>query len=217
MSPNNLAPSTTKNRLAEIAENFPLSMRVVDPQAYVAFIGDRKDINLQKYEHYQPTLNGSILILVPKRALVEKTIEWQLGLEVSAIMSPTVAIDAFENRYDDLAFDLARASIETNSGGKPLLVNLLISENALFHTEAIERWILKLRELSAYGFYLVVLREDGNYTQSFRHASQLVGLLRICHQLALMSQYVLVGYCDLVSLMLHAVGVNGTCTGGGTI
>ena len=213
MSPNNLAPKTTKNRLAEIADNFPHSMRLVDPQAYVAFVGNRKDKNLQKYDHYQPTLNGSIFNPSAKRRLVEKTIEWQLGLEVSAIMSPTVAIDAFEDAYDQLAFDLARESIEQYSGDKPLFVNLLISENALFQTDAIESWVLKLHELSANSFYLVVLRDDGNYTQSFRHVSQLVGLLRICHQLASISRHVLVGYCDMLSLMLHAVGVSGTCTG----
>ena len=213
MSPLNLIPSSTKNHLAKIAENHPSSVRLVDPQNYVQLFDNPKIEKLGRYPHFGWMSEDSVFDPSRRRNLVEKTLEWQSELAVSAFMSPTVFVTEFGSQYDEVAFRLAEESINQRTSQRPLLINLLVSEYALFDHRAMEEWLDDLVELEVDGFYLVIERHATDYSQRFDHVNQLIGLMRICHKLSSFGHYVLVGYCDIATLLLHAVGVDGTATG----
>lgn len=213
MSPLNLIPTSTKNRLARFAAEYPGSIRLADPQIYTLMLDNPKNNKLREYPHFQTVSKDWISNPAKRRGLVEKTLEWQSELDVTAVMSPTVAVDALNEHNDELAFELAEESINRHNVQKPLLINVLISEDVLYDADAVEDWLQKLIELPVRGYYLVVERRAANYAQRFNHVDQLMCLMRICQQLASNNKRVLVGYCDLSTVLLHAVGVDATGTG----
>ena len=144
---------------------------------------------------------------------VNDTLQWQSQLNVSAIVSPTVTISTFGSQWEQISWMLAQQTIAAHDGSKPLLISLVVEENALRQRKAVDAWLNNLTKLDVEGFYLVVLRGSDIYRQHFDPES-LSSLLRICHSLSHVNEYrVVVGYTDMLTLLLHAVGVEATGAG----
>ena len=144
---------------------------------------------------------------------VADALDWQNRLDVTAVLSPTVVVDDLQGPWASIASSLARASIAQHKGERPLLISLVVGESALRQTNHVSRWIDGLGELEAAGFYLIVRRDSEDYRQHFE-ATALASLLRVCHSLGSARGYkVVVGYSDMVTLLLHAVGVTSTGAG----
>ena len=112
-----------------------------------------------------------------------------------------------------VATRLTRETITQYNDNRPLLISLVVGESALRQSNHIDRWIDGLAELDVAGFYLVVDRDSADYQQHFE-ATALASLLSTCDSLAELRDWrVVVGYADMVTLLLHAVGV--TATGAG--
>ncbi|MEJ0072136.1 MAG: hypothetical protein WDO24_29310 [Pseudomonadota bacterium] len=60
--------------------------------------------------------------------------DFQSGLRVSHICSPTVSIDAFNDRWNSVALNIAAESINVHQrigDRRPLLISLVVHEQAL--------------------------------------------------------------------------------------
>ena len=213
MSPRNETPRRLAAFLSEIKSSHPSAERLADPQFYVSTVPQPNKMRLKDYQHLAYGLGPSSFQPHQISQYVKDTLTWQYGLEVSAIISPTVSVDDMHGQWVSVATELARETVAQHSDHRPLLVNLVVGEAALRQSHYLDRWVDSLAELDAPGFYLIVNRDLQDYQQHFE-ATALAALLRICYSLAhLKKRTVIVGYTDMLTVLLHAVGVQATGAG----
>ena len=196
-----------------LRRSYPSAELLADPQFYVGTVPQAHNMYLTDYPHYVRGLTTSSFRAHEIRQYVTDTLTWQYGLDVSSVISPTVVVDDVHGRWAQIATELARATVTQYNDRRPLLISLAIGEAALRQGNDLDRWIQGLADLNVPGFYLIVSRDSADYQQDFE-SEALASVLRACYYLAeLRRRTVVVGYADMVTLMLHAVGV--TATGAG--
>ena len=210
VSPRDERPERLAALLAKIPNNLE---RLADPQLYAGTVVNPRVGKLPQYDHYRANLTPASFGPVAIREIVQDTLAWQDNLNVSAFISPTVLVDAHTSRWAQIAMILAQETINQHQANKPLLISLVIAEEALREVQLVDGWLNEITQMDVDGFYLVIRRLSEAYRQQFE-PDILTSLLRVCYSLAEINDYrVFVGYSDMVSLLLHAVGVTGT--GGG--
>lgn len=213
MSPRDEAPSRLSSFLLDIQASYPNTERLADPQFYVGNIWPVRDGRLTEYPHYRPHLTPMAFSTTDIRNYVDAALVWQHGLAVSSVLSPTVMVDDLGSAWAQIALMLAQETVRQHDGSKPLLVSLIVGEEALRQRAQVDYWLDSLTQLDVDGFYLVIRRVSESYGQRY-DAEVLAPLLRVCYSLAELNQYrVIVGYTDMATLLLHAVGVSGTGAG----
>ena len=213
VSPRDETPMNLGKLLDEVAAIAHDAERFVDPQLYSSTIPNPHDIYLPHYPHYRKGLSSISFSPNELTNIVSDTFEWQSKLNVTAVVSPTVLVDVLGSQWAQVSMMFAQEAVNQHSGKKPLLISIAVDEDALRDSRALNSWLNDLTTLQADGFYIVVRRTMEGYQQHFE-PSNLSGLLSICYSLAELNKYkVIVGYSDIVTLLLHAVGVTGTACG----
>ena len=213
MSPLNETPAKLASFLSSLSAFKPNSERLVDPQNYVGNIPGAEDKKLKKYHYYKPNLVLGSCSPEVVRNIVTETLDWQRDFDVSAILTPTVMVDDLRGRWAQIAMMLAHESITQSVKNESLIISHIVSEDALRDISVVDAWLDELTQLNVAGFYLIVARSIETYRQSY-DPQVLAALLRVCYSLGELNRYrVYVGYTDMVTLLLHAVGVTGIATG----
>lgn len=213
VSPRDENPDNLASFLSQIHGDYPSADRIVDPQLYAGTVWPVRDGNLPKYPHYRSRLTPVLFSPALIRDLVSESLNWQYGLDVSAVVSPTIMMEDFGSHWAQIAMMCAQETAAQHNNDLPLLISLLVSEDALRHRLSVDDWLNNLTQLDVEGFYLIIRRSSEAYRQHF-DPDALASLIRVCYSLAELNQYTLyVGYADMVTLLLHAVGVTGTGSG----
>ena len=213
MSPRDEIPSNLSAFLAQLRSKDPSIERLVDPQFHIGTVWPANDEKLRAYGHYVPHLGLASFSATGIQSFVGATLRWQAGLDVSAVVSPTVMVDDLNSRWSHVAMMLAQESLLQHDGSKPLLISIIVGEDALRHRALVDTWLDELTTLEADGFYLVVRRSLDTYRQHY-DPDVLAALLHTCYSLASINQFrVFVGYTDMITLLLHSVGVTATAAG----
>ena len=217
MSPRDELRDNLAAFLSTIQASYPNAERLVDPQLYAGTIWPVRDGRLPNYSRYKQHLTPGSFSPAEIRNFVRTALEWQDQLAVSTVVSPTVMVDDLGSQWAQIAMMLAQETVDQHDGSKPLLISLVVTEEVLRQRTPVDYWLNGLTELDVDGFYLVVRRMAATYRQHYDSAEVLTSLLRICYSLAELNRYrVLVGYTDMATLLLHAVGVTGTGAGWST-
>ncbi len=213
ISPRDESPTNLAAFLASIASEWPSTERLVDPQLYVGTILPVNAPKLLCYPYYRERLTPVSFSPNDIRFFVSESLKWQSTLDISAVLSPTVMVDDLSNQWAQISMMLAQETVAQHDGTKPLLVSLVIGEDALRQRNSVHRWLDDLTTLEVDGFYLVVRRSSESYRQHYE-PEVLTSLLHICYSLAELNQYrVFSGYTDMATMLLHAVGITGSGAG----
>ncbi len=213
MSPRDELPGNLASYLNSLRDSHPSAERLVDPLFHIGTVSSASDGKLPRYPHYNSQLTPRSFSATNIQNFVRDTLDWERGLSVSAFVSPTVMVDDLSNQWAQIAMMLAQDTISQHDGDKPLLISLVIGEEALRQRALVDSWLDDLTMLDVDGFYLVIRRTDETYRQNY-DPDILASLLNVCFSLAEVNQYrVFAGYMDMVTLLLHAVGVTGTGAG----
>ena len=213
MSPRDEAPANLSAFLSSIQNTYPSTERLVDPQLYVGAVWPVRDGKLPDYPHYQQHLTPSSFSPSGIQQFVNATLAWQDSLDVTAIVSPTVIVDDLRSQWAQIALMFAQETITQYRGTRPLIISLVINEDALRQRVPVDDWLNDLTQLNVDGFYLVVKRTADTYRQHY-DAGILAPLLGVCYSLAELNDYRLyMGYTDMVTAVFHAVGVTATSAG----
>ena len=213
MSPRDESPTNLSSFLTSIAAHHPCVERLVDPQLYAGTIWPVRDGKLSDYPHYRQHLTPISFSPSEIQTFVRNSLSWQSNLDISAFVSPTVMVDDLGSQWAQIAMMLAQETVAQHDGSKPLLISLVVGEDVLRHRAPVYSWLDDLSRLDIDGFYLVVRRSSETYRQHY-DSEILTSLLHICYSLVELNEYrVFVGYTDMATLLLHAVGVTGTGAG----
>ena len=213
MSPRDERPPNLASFLSALTATHPNVERLVDPQLHAGTIIGARDGRLPSYGHYRRNLVPSSFSPSAIQDFVREALNWQNSLDVSSVVSPTVSVEDLGGRWAQIALMLAQETVAQFNGTKPLLISLVVREDALRHLAPVDNWLDELTRLDVDGFYLVVFRNSEIYRQHY-DPEVLSALMRVCYSLGELNQYrVYVGYADMATLLLHAVGVTRTAAG----
>ena len=213
MSPRDERPENLAAFLSNLHSEFPESVRLVDPLFHIGTVPSANVRWLDQYLHFEQGLTTNSFRPAAIRDFVDETLTWQDELDVSAVISPTVMVDDLLSRWAQIALNLGQEALDQYDGNKTLMIGLVVGESALRHRASVDEWLDSLTQLDVGGFYLVVRRESELYRQHY-DSDVLASLMHVCHSLAELNDYqVYVGYTDMATLLLHAVGVTGTGSG----
>ena len=220
LSPANEDAESLVALLADCKKAGPQADLLIDPQLYVATMSGVRDTKLAKHGWYpKKTLKPASFTLRETPRIVGAALDWQYKLGVTTIVSPTVPITALDREpYSQISYMMAEeACVHHDESGdkRPLLISVLMREDALQRTEAVHEFFDRLRGLepAPAGFYLIVERLNPGYTQSYEERA-LANLLWCCHVLGnLDGMQVIVGYTDMVGILAQAAGAKATACG----
>ena len=152
------------------------------------------------------------------RRYAEDTLQFQVDLGVSALLSPTIIFDSFSDRWHQIALNLADASLEFHAsltGPPPLLLSFVFAEEALAAAGEVNRFLdtVTQEDWHADGFYFIVARGENAYNQRFEplRLAQYLYLIYVLGRLN--GLRVLCGYTDFVGILLRAAGAEAFATG----
>ncbi len=212
----NEKPQNLKDCLAELRRGIQCEL-LFDPQFYVSTLIPPNDRYLPEYPYYEAGRTAADFIGASRiKGFVERTLGFQSQLGVDRLISPTVLMNGFTDRWSQVALTLADASIEYHAGLKdppPLLLSFLIAEGAFDSKDELDSFLDTLTAWDVDGFYLIVARDERAYSQRFDDA-RLAHLLYAVHVLADRNGFrVVCGYSDFVGVLLRSVGATAFATG----
>lgn len=191
---------------------------ILDPQFYHTTFQNSKDGNLDDYPFYDgyhgiSAFRGSKNL----RGFTQNVLEYQETLPFTYLTSPTIYLNSFGSREAQVVLNFANESIDVktdNNFQKPLLLSLVIHENAFLDKRSMEDFLDELSMMDAHGIYLVISRNTSGYHQSFDDATKLANIMAFIYSLSIINDMkVTVGYSDLLGLIYLSVGAHQIATG----
>lgn len=196
--------------------NYPSVDILFDPQFYVSTIVPANEGKLISYNYYSPSLTRKNFV-VPSdlTRYVKQTIDYQLGLNLRKMVSPSVLIDNFNDTWSQIALSLAHESEAYHrsiSNDSLLLISLCFNESALRNNDALNEFLDMISSLDVHGFYIIVKRENNGSPQI--EPIILQNLMYLSYVLSDINQYeVVFGYTDFVGIPLYATGISAISCG----
>ena len=217
VSPRDETPDAAESLIASIASTHPDSARLFDPLFHVGMITTENDGKLPNYDYYRPNLTRRDFIGAARYAgYAADVLGFQYGLDVSAIISPTIELANFGDSSAQIVLQLADACAEHHAGqtdSRPLLISFLINENALGSRDDLNEFLDMITLIDASGFYVMMSRLSSTH-RPLIEPDCLAGLMYMVYIMRVVNQFdVYCGYSDLIGLPLHAAGATATACG----
>jgi hypothetical protein len=215
----NEKPDALRAYVAQIHAAYKGCELLFDPQFYVSTLTPANDRYLPEYPYYKPGRSASDFTGVSRvRRYAEDTLNFQVDLGVSALLSPTIIFGSFSDRWHQIALNLADASLECHAKltkPPPLLLSFVLAEQALTAAGEVNRFLdtVTQDEWHADGFYFIIDSKEKTYNQRFE-SSPLAQYLYLVYVLGQLNGLrVLCGYTDFVGIPLRAAGAEAFATG----
>jgi hypothetical protein len=216
LSPKDEAPGRLSDLITSLGSSSSAVDVLMDTQFHAFTVSPVRDGHLPEYPYYRAGLRRNNFIAPSDLAgYVKSVIDFEGRLGLTRLTSPTVCFEDFRDPWSQISLSLASESASYH-GAKhtipPLLVSLVFTEHALANSDSLEEFLDIVSLLKVQGFYIVV-RRSTDYSQQMDE-TLLQNLLYMCYTLSTINGFeVVVGYADIIGVLLHAVGVSGTSTG----
>ncbi len=210
-------PENLEACVESFAENYPLADILIDPQFHSLLIKGASIGKLPDYDYYQNNI-ATIDFISPRKiaAYVKQVIDYQKQNQISYIISPTIRFLDFEDQLSAYSLIMANESIDYHSKIKdppPLYLALNFFEHALTNKSKLDGFLDIISSFDVKGFYITIDRTSTVYNQHIDEAI-LTNLLYLIYALSEVNEYeVVVGYVDIVGLLLQSVGAKATACG----
>lgn len=217
MSPKDEIPTNLTAYVNELRSRFAELPILFDPQFYVTTVTPVRDGNLPDYSFYSNGLTrGNFISSNDIERYVRETLDYQVQLPISFLISPTVLFDDFQDPWSQISLSMAQASINyysTLSNAPPLLLSLVFSETALRSSERMGEFLDMISGFETAGFYIILRRSNDQYMTQIDPVV-LENFLYLIYVLSELNNYeVIIGYADIIGILLHAVGAKVTACG----
>ncbi|MFB6212748.1 MAG: hypothetical protein ABEI53_02970 [Candidatus Magasanikbacteria bacterium] len=204
--PKTNSKSKSKDRINNFLESFEDEFFLFDPHFYATVISTDRSGKLESHSYYQ-NLNPADFTASEIQARVGETLEFQRRCGLNRVVSPGLIINNFNDRYSQINSQLFAESVDKTEGGENLFVCLPISEEALKDEEKMDSFLSEVTRLNTDGFYLFVERSSYSSLQ-WSNPRTLSNLMYLVYVLSSQGYSVVVGYIDVVGLLLLSTGAN---------
>ena len=208
LSPKGDSPEKIQEYTTDLHAHFPEAKIYFDPQFHACCLqGEINAGKLSEFPYYSAGLTRAQLSVPANiRRYTASVIDYQKGLGIENLMSPTVSFDDFNGRESQIGISLAYESMELADAANQLYISLYIFESAFRNREALEDFLNVISLLDVKGFYLVVERVSNTEKATAMQPNELANLMWFVYTLSHVNGFdVIVGYSDMLSLPLAAV------------
>lgn len=216
-SARNEQPGNLLSCVSSISEDHPTEL-MIDPQFFVGALSPPNEGHLPEYGYYAPGLTAASFTLRNIRGYVKRTLQFQTRAPVTRLISPTVLFSSFNDRWFQIALNMADASLEQHAemnDPPPLLLSFHFSENALLNFDEVSRFLDTVTQdaWTMKGIYLAVMRDGDQYDACFS-PDAMSNLMYICTALGMVNDLeVVIGHADYCGIMLRAAGASAFASG----
>lgn len=188
-----------------------------DSQFFVSAITPANERFLDEYPFYESGRAVGDFVGARKLAgYAQSTLEFQYQRPFTRVTTPTVIVRSFADRWSQIALQLADSAIEYHAEKprlQPLMVSILLSENALDDRDDLDAFLDIITSWEVHGFYITIAREDPAYSQMIE-PDRLAHLLYMIYVLGNRNSYeVVCGYSDFLGIPCLAAGASAFATG----
>lgn len=220
LSPANEEPADLDSLISSCRSARSGAEVMIDPQIYVSVLAGARQTHLTSHGWFPTkTLKPGSFTLRETQRIVSAALNWQYQRQVTAVIAPSIPITALDrDPYAQIAYMMAEEACAHHADAKrsePLLISLIVREDALQRTEAVREFVDRLRGLdpAPTGVYLIVERLNPVYTPAFEERA-LANLLWCCHVLGNLDGWrVVLGYTDMVGVLGQAAGAAASACG----
>lgn len=220
-----ISPSKLKEKLEQLADGYPDSIRLFDPQFYASLLGSQPGARLG---HLVGDNSHSYFEARRRRDLeregqvlndIKNIMIYQRELPVTSLISPNIVIRrSFDSIEATIAKDFIRNASAVNSvqgDGRPLYATLAVSTTALNDRIELQNFLQEITEIDdpPTGFYLLLEKPDNSITSPLTEPDILARWMLVNHTLKLNGFEVINGYTDVLSPYLGAAGADAVATG----
>lgn len=219
LSPANEDPAGLAALIDECRKE-PAAEVMIDPQLYVSTLSGARDTHLTEHGWFpKKTLKASSFTLRETQRMVRAALDWQYRYAVTTVVAPSIPITALDrDPFAQIAYMMAEEACSYHAEknqATPLLISLIVREDALQATQPVREFVDRLRGLDPCpaGVYLIVERLNPGYTPLFEERA-LTNLLHCCHVLGNLDDWrVVLGYTDMIGIVAQAAGATASACG----
>lgn len=141
-------------------------------------------------------------------------IEFQKNLNTNCVVTPSLYISSFNERYIDKLFDIWDA-FKLLGEKMPKFISLMIHESAFDNDSYMRDFINDISNYSDFfkGVYIVIDRDNTSLLRNGFSSNRLALLMQFIYDLKRIGFEVIIGYCGLESINYMAVGADSIGTG----
>lgn len=192
-------------------------INMVDPKLYYAQFETSIPRKLEDLDFYPKNtiIDRNYLRDTDKvKENISKIISFEKNLEVNCLLSPTLYIQSFNERFVDKIYDIYDWFDEMSQGTKKI-ASLLVHESAFDNSTYMNEFI---DDFSNYigrydGIYIVIDRDNSSNIRNSFSSNRLSNVMQFIYYMKRMKFKVIVGYCGIESINYMAVGADVIGTG----
>lgn len=192
-------------------------INMVDPKLYYAQFETSIPRKLEDLDFYPKNtiIDRNYLRDTDKvKENISKIISFEKNLEVNYLLSPTLYIQSFNERFVDKIYDIYDWFDEMSQDTKKI-ASLLVHESAFDNSTYMNEFI---DDFSNYigrydGIYIVIDRDNSSNIRNSFSSNRLSNVMQFIYYMKRMKFKVIVGYCGIESINYMAVGADVIGTG----
>jgi len=220
-----ISPSKLRERLEQLANNHPESVRLLDPQFYACLLASRPGARLgslvgdNSYSYFEARRRRDLEREEQVISDISDVMTYQRELPVTALIAPNIVIRrSFDSIEATIAKDFLRnacAVYSVEGDERPMYATLAVSTTALTDRIELQNFLQEITELEdpPIGFYLLLEKPDNSITSPLTEPDMLARWMLVNHTLKLNGFEVINGYTDVLSPYLGAAGADAVATG----
>jgi hypothetical protein len=222
-SPRDIALSSLKAKLAELAEEKPSFERLFDPQYYVTFLSGKPEARLGFLEEYQGYFKQRRRAQLERERQVTEdvraTLRFQIGLRLTGLIAPNILVPRSFNSIEAvIAKNFIRAAgVEhlSLSEQRPVYATLAVSREALSDKQELIEFLNEITVLDEppRGFYVLIAARSTEARSDIYNADVIAAWMLINHTLRVNGFDVINGCSDILTPLLGASGASAGAVG----
>lgn len=220
-----IVPAKLRAALDAMANDYPQSQRLFDPQFYASLIAAKPGARLgsllgdDSYPYFQARRRMDLERDQKVASDVESVLKFQVDLPVTALISPNIVIQrSFDSIEATISKNFLRnaATIKGELGdNRPIYATLAVSGAALHDRIELQNFLQEITEIEnpPDGFYLLLERPDTQIPSALTEPDLLSRWMMVTHTLKVNGFEVIHGYTDALAPYFAAAGADAVASG----
>lgn len=209
-------PFTTMAKyIKDIQDKYPKKRILFDPQFFASVLKADTYGKLNSYPYFKQLNIASDFTPKKLEQYVKETIDYQCDLGLTEIISPALIMNSFDGREQTInagMYELSEDMICISGSDLKLYLSFPIYELALQQKEQLMELLNTITSSKAHGFYIFIDRVTNDNLQ-WADPQRLANVMYIVNVLKDNGYDVIVGYVDIYSILLKAVGASVVANG----
>lgn len=196
-----------KEDIKDYLEKYSGKIFFMDPYFYIFCMQVDKIGKLDSYPYFRQNLVKGDFTTRKIQEYVKEVLSYQKSLGFTYIVSPGVTIDNFDSAWAQIALQIFKDTeiYFSSSKDNKSLALLIINEDALSNSESLDDFLDEITTIDLNGYYIIIEKNSIDFP-NWSDPLKLSKLMKIIYFLKQNNYQIILGYTDLVGILLKAAG-----------